>query len=145
MKITKTLLALCLAIVICFTNTPIYTSAEQTIESSNPTPRWSHLSHVTFSFSATESGGHASVDYTGYDDSFVQANVHIKLQKKFLLVFWTDVDEWSTSSTEVDNLIYHLFELEGTGTYKATLTFEAIGTDGTVDTLTDTIESKYSN
>ena len=67
------------------------------------------------------------------------------MQKKFLLVFWKDVDEWSMTSTDPDELYYHCFTLDGTGTYKATLTFTATGTDGTVDTYTDSGESKYSN
>lgn len=70
--------------------------------------------------------------------------VTVKLQKKFLLLFWTDVDEWSSSSTENYGDFYHVFELNGTGTYKATFTLTITGTDGTVDTVTKEIESKYS-
>lgn len=144
-KLTKSFLILCLSIVLCVGNTHVMASELQTSYSTTITPRWSHLSDVTFSFAATSSGGHVDISYAGYPDSFSNVDVHVKLQKKFLLVFWTDVDEWSTSSTDDYGNFYHCFALNGTGTYKATLTFTVTGTDGTVDSYTDEIESKYSN
>ena len=144
-KITKTLLIICLAIIMCFTSVPITAFAAENSAQSAATPRWSHLSDVVFTFSATSTGGHVGVSYTGYSDTFARADIHVKLQKKFLLVFWTDVDEWSVSSTEVIDDFYHCFTLDGTGTYKATLTFTVTGTDGTVDTYTDSGENKYTN
>ena len=129
----------------CFTSIPVNALAAENEIQTTISPRWSHLSDVTFSFSATSTGGHVNVSYLGYSDSFSKADIHVKLQKKFLLVFWTDVDEWSMSSTEIDENYYHCFTLNGTGTYKATLTFTVTGTDGTVDTYNTEIESKYSN
>ena len=142
-KITKTLLIICLAVIMCFTSVPITAFASENSSQNTVTPRWSHLSDVVFSFAATSTGGHVNVSYTGYSDSFARADIHVKLQKKFLLVFWTDVDEWSVSSTETEDDFDHCFTLNGTGTYKATLTFTAIGTDGSTDSFTDEIENKY--
>lgn len=144
-KITKTLLVACLALIMCFTSMPVTAFASENNTQSTITPRWSHLSDVTFSFAATSTGGHVNVSYAGYPDTFSKVDIHVKLQKKFLLVFWTDVDEWSMSSTEIDENYYHCFALNGTGTYKATLTFTATGTDGTVDTFTEASENKYTN
>ena len=143
-KITKTLLIVFIALIMCFTSLPVTAFAAEDGTQNMVTPRLSHLSDVTFSFAATSEGGFVNVSYYGYD-SFTRADIHVKLQKKFLLVFWTDVDEWSVSSTERDTFFEHCFELNGTGTYKATLTFTATGTDGTIDTVTDSGESKYSN
>lgn len=143
-KITKILLATCLALVLLFTGMPITALAASNDTEVAISPRFSHLFNVDFSFTATSSGGHTNVSYYGYSDSFARADIHVKLQKKFLLVFWTDVDEWSVSSTEYEDDLSHSFALNGTGTYKATLTFTATGTDGTVDTYTTEIESKYS-
>ena len=142
-KITKTLLIVFIALIMCFTSLPVTAFATEDVTKSTISPRLSHLSDVTFSFAATSEGGFVNVSYYGYD-SFARADIHVKLQKKFLLVFWTDVDEWSVSSTEKDTFFEHCFELNGTGTYKATLTFTATGIDGTVDTVTDSGESKYS-
>ena len=144
-KITKTLLVACLAVIMCFTSVPITTFAAENSTQSTVTPRWSHLENVNFSFAATSTGGHVNISYYGYTDSFARADIHVKLQKKFLLVFWTDVDEWSASSTECEDIFSHTFALNGTGTYKATLTFTATGTDGSTDLFTDEIQSKYSN
>jgi hypothetical protein len=129
----------------CFTSVPITAFAAEKNTQSTITPRWSHLSDVAFSFAATSTGGHVNVSYYGYTDSFARADIHIKLQKKFLLIFWTDVDEWSASSTECEDVFSHTFALNGTGTYKATLTMTVTGTDGTVDTVTDSGENKYTN
>jgi hypothetical protein len=143
-KNTKTLLATCLALVLLFTGMPITALAASNDVKASISPRLSHLSDVKFTFSATSSGGHTNVSYMGYSDSFAKADIHVKLQKRFLLILWTDVDEWSVSSTNYENDLSHCFTLDGTGTYKATLTFTATGTDGTVDTYTKEIESKYS-
>ena len=110
-KITKTLLVACLAVIMCFTSVPVTAFAAENSTQSAVTPRWSHLSNVNFSFAATSTGGHVNITYTGYSDSFARADIHIKLQKKFLLVFWTDVDEWSASSTEIDGMFSHTFAL----------------------------------
>lgn len=144
-KTTKTLLIVFLAAIMCFTSIPITAFATENDTQSTIMPRWSNLSNVNFSFDATSSGGYVNVSYIGASNSFSKADVHVKLQKKFLLVFWTDVDEWSASSTNYEDVLYHCFTLDGTGTYKATLTFTVTGTDGTIDTATDSIESRYSN
>jgi hypothetical protein len=104
-------------------------------------PCLEHISNAEFSFSALSDGGHVSVSYDGYN-SFVRADVTVKVEKRFLLVFWNDVDEWSASSTNPYGVFYHLFTLNGNGTYRATVTLTITGSDGTVDTITDEIESK---
>ena len=43
----------------------------------------------------------------------------------------------------INYIFSHTFTLNGTGTYKATLTFTATGTDGSTDSFTDEIENKY--
>ena len=141
-KITKTLLVACLALIMCFTSMPVTAFASEN-NTQSITPRWSHLSDVSFSFAATSTGGHVNVSYAGYPDTFSKVDIHVKLQKRFLLVFWTDVDEWSASSTECEDIFSHTFALNGTGTYKATLTFTATGTDGSTDSFTNEIENKY--
>ena len=58
------------------------------------------------------------------------------------MVFRNDVDEWSASSIDPEGYFDHLFTLIGNGGYRATVTLTIIGSDGTVDTITDEIESK---
>ena len=135
-KITKTLLITLLTLVMCFNVTSVNANAA-TIE-----PRLSHVNSVTMLFTASEIGGCAEVGCYG-GESFERIDVNVKLQKRFLLVFWNDVDEWNASSTDKYALLEHVFTLNGTGTYKATFTITVTGSDGTVDIITETIESKY--
>ena len=139
-KTAKTLLALALAVVMLVTGIPTFAAEADT----GISPRLSHMGSASFGFSAIESGGHVSVTYEGYEDSFVRADVTIKLEKKTFFFFWKDMDTWSATSTELWGYFYHVFELDGKGTYKATMTLKVYGTDGTYDLIEDSIESKYS-
>lgn len=135
-KITKTLLITLLTLIMCFNAISVNASAAE-IE-----PRLSHVMKVDFAFTASEAGGQLEISTVAYD-SFERIDVNVKLQKRFLLVFWNDVDEWNASSTDPDAILAHTFALNGTGMYRATLTVTVTGSDGTVDVITDTIESKY--
>ena len=105
-------------------------------------PRLSHAIQTNFVFFAKESGGDIGVVYNG-DSSFVRAELHVKVQKRFLLVFWSDVSEWSGTSTERYGSFSHTFALDGSGMYRAVFTLKIYGTDGTYDLVEETIESKY--
>lgn len=82
--------------------------------------------------------------YDKDDQTFKSVTVTIKLQKKFLLIFWTDVDEWTVTSYESSDGIYHAFDLNGSGTYKATFTITFTEIDGNTYTQTESIEAKLS-
>lgn len=135
-KITKALITIMLVVIMCMTNLTAFATNE------GISPRLSHLENSSFAFVANESGGHVDAIYYGYD-SFARADLTVKVEKRFLLVFWNDVGEWSASSTNTDGYFFHTFALNGSGTYRATFTLTITGNDGTVDTITEVIESKY--
>lgn len=135
-KITKTLIAILLIAILSMTSVTAFASNE-TIS-----PRLSHANNANFSFAATANGGYIDVTYLGYD-SFVRADLTVKIEKQFLFFFWTEVDTWSASSTEIDGMFSHAFTLTGSGTYRATFTLKVTGNDGTVDTIPSEIKSKY--
>ena len=135
-KITKTLVAIFLIAVMSMSSVVAFASNE------GISPRSSHTENASTSFTATENGGYCLVNYSGYD-SFVRADLTVKIQKRFLLVFWNDVTEWSASSTEREGQFYNTVALNGSGTYRATFTLKITGTNGTVDIIEQTIESKY--
>lgn len=138
-KHLKPMLALALTLIMCFTGiTSLAAEAETGIS-----PRLSHMGGGAFSFIAAETGGHVDISYEGYEDTFVEARVTVKLQKQFLFFWWWDIAEWSASSTELWGFFSHTFALDGRGTYKATMTLEVFGTDGTSDVIVDSIESTY--
>ena len=138
-KTAKTLLILALTLVMLFTGVPTFAAEADT----GISPRLSHMSGGVFTFSALDDGAHVSITYEGYTDSFVRAEVTVKLEKRVMLLFWKDLDTWSATSTELCGHFYHIFEHDGKGTYKATMTLKVYGTDGTYDVIEDSIQSSY--
>lgn len=134
-KITKTLVAIMLIAILSMTNLVAFAADE------GIAPRLSHTSDGSFSFAATNNVGYIGVTYYGYD-SFVRADLNVKVQKRFLLVFWNDVYEWNASSTELNGEFYHEFEITESGMYRAKFTLTVTGNDGTQDVITDTIENE---
>ncbi len=137
-KIAKPLVAVLLLAVLSMTSITSFAS-EQTIS-----PRLSHADGANFSFAATAEGGYIDVTYYGYD-SFVRADLTVKIEKRFLFVFWNDVIEWSGSSTKLNGEFYNAspLPLDGSATYRATFTLTITGNDGTVDTIPIEIEDSY--
>ena len=135
-KITKSLIATLLIAILCMTNVTAFASED------GPSPRLSHMNSGSFTFSATANGGYADVTYYGYD-SFVRADLTVKVEKSVWLFFWDEIGTWSASSTEMNGDFFHTFTLDGSGKYRATFTLLITGNDGTVDTITDVIESRY--
>ena len=135
-KITKTLVAIFLIAVLSLTSITAFASDE------GVSPYLSHANNANFSFVATANGGYIDVTYLGYD-SFVQADLTVKVEKRYLLFFWTEVASWSAFSTEVEGIFSHVFTLDGSGTYRANFTLKIKGNDGTVDTIPSQLECSY--
>ena len=134
-KITKTLVAILLITILSMTSVTAFAN-------DNVMPRLSHTSHANFSFAATANGGYIDVTYLGYD-SFVRADLTVKIEKQFLFFFWTEVATWSASNTDINGEFYDTIPLDGSGTYRATFTLKVTGNNGTVDTITSEIKSIY--
>ena len=134
-KITKALVAI-LLIAVMSTSSVVAFAADAGIDS-----RLSHTDSAGFSFAVEDNVGYIGITYYGYD-SFVRADLNVKIQKRFLLVFWNEVSTWTSTSTDIFGRFYYEMPLDGKGTYyRATFTLEVTGTDGTVDVITDTLES----
>ena len=134
-KIKNVLVAILLIAIMSMTSVTAF-AEEGGIE-----PRLSHTDSGTFSFVALNNKGYIDVTYYGYD-SFVRADLNVKVQKRFLLVFWNDIYEWNASSIEIDGDFYHEFDIEKSGMYMANFTLTVTGSDGTVDTVTSSIQCK---
>ena len=136
-KTTKIIVVSLLTLVMLFTG--ITASASESVIS----PRYTNISTCNFFFTASSSGGNFSGNYSGISGNFSSATVTVKVQKQFLFLFWLDVGEWTSTSTKVNGTFSHNFALDGSGTYKATITLTIKGTSGVADTVTQTIESSY--
>ena len=138
-KTIKKLFLVTLSLLMCLASIPVYAaSAENQVM-----PRLSHMDGASFVFDATSSGGYISVEYTGNKASFVSAKLTVKVEDRYLWIFWSEVGTWTATSTDLYGIFSHVMPLNAPGTYRATFTLEVTGTDGTVDVITDTIESAY--
>ena len=127
-KLTKTLVAIFLIAVLSMTSVTAFASNE------GPSPRLSHMSHAGYTFAVKNNVGYIDLTYYGYD-SFVRADLNVKVQKRFLMVFWNDVYEWNASSIDIEGDFYHEFPVEKSGMYRAQFTLLITGNDGTVDVI----------
>ena len=143
MKIMKKRLAFLLTIVMAVSM--LMASAIPTAAAENAIqPRLSNASTANVSFVVDDSGvGHFAVTYNGKEDTFTEAKVSVTIQKRFLLLFWDDVDRWTGISNEVYGDFYTTFILISKGTYRAVYTLEFYGTSGVVDFIQDSIEFKH--
>jgi len=138
-KTIKTLFLIALSMLMCLTSISAYAAEAE----NQVMPRLSHMDGASFGFVADSNGGHITVTYTGYEPSFVSAKLTVKVEDRFLWVFWSEVGTWTATSTDIDGIFSHVMPLNAPGTYRATFTLEVTGKDGTVDVITDTIESNY--
>ena len=112
-------------------------------------PCWNNVTYKTFGFNISTSGvATVTARYNG-TSSFSYARLTVKLQKRVLGIFWNTVDigygdnEWVIISAQPTNIFSKTFNLEDTGTYRAKIKLEVFGTDGSVDTIEETLEYKY--
>ena len=141
-KLTKLFFAILLIATMCLTSVTTFASEGGTNENEGLAPCLDNTANYTLSFVATSSGGEILVTYRG-DSSFSRAEVTVKIEKRNLLVFWKDIYEFSVSSTDINGYIYRSCPLDGSGNYRATITLTVYGTDGSSDSVTETLTSKY--
>ena len=132
-KLAKTIIAVLMVMTMLFTG--IVASASET----SVIPRLENTSKHSLTFEISGNNGIAQVIYRG-NNEFARADVHVKLEKRFLLAFWNDVGEWSASSTNQSDTLSHAFALDGSGRYRATITLTVIGNDGSVDSVEEIIK-----
>jgi len=145
-KITfKTMMVIVLFCAMAANGMAVCVSAETGIS-----PRYTNCSYcdVMFDISST---GIASTDatYMGHE-TFTQAKMSVKVQKKTMFFFWATVDIGTPDDIwvvycydRVGELVYDL-QLYDKGTFRAVITIEFMGTTGVVDTIERTLEATYS-
>ena len=113
-------------------------------------PRLDVALRKTFTFTVSDANqATVTVRYAADSSVFEKANLTVKLEKRFLLVFWTTVDigytnnEWKTSSTNPNGVFSNTFTVNGKGMYRAHITLEVIGSNGQKDVIEETLEYEY--
>ena len=137
-KFAKNLTLLLMLVTLCTSILPLYVFAQEEIS-----PYYLNVNNCYCYFSAANGTAQPTVTYKGVSGSFSYAKVTVKIQKRFLGVFWSTVDEWTETCYDVNGLVSNSTPLEKTGTYRAVFTVEIYGKDGSVDTIEDTITSTY--
>lgn len=137
-KLTQFLVVLLTVAILCTSVLPFFASAEGAI-----TPYYVNTNDCDFSFIAFEGEAVAAVLYRAKSSVFSYASITVKIQKRFLGVFWSTVDEWTAIMTDVNGYIERGTPIEDTGTYRAVFTVEIYGTDGSVDTIEDKLTDTY--
>ncbi len=90
------------------------------------------------------------IDYIAYNNTFTNMEASVKIQKRFLGIFWSTVDigwpdnTWTVSSTETDNFLSATFTVTEEGTYRAVFDVRFYGTTGETDVIQDKMEYTYS-
>lgn len=95
-------------------------------------------------FTISETGeASVLVNYEGYTNVTTGATITIKIEKRTLLFFWTDVIN-DTITVVGDRYFDELdYQLEDKGTYRCTVVYTISGTGGPDDVLTFEDTEKY--
>ena len=91
--------------------------------------------------------GHATMTVSCYAYQSIVTNtkITIQLQKKFLGLFWRNVDGqyWEYTSSQVNYSYQNTVQLSDTGKYRIVVNFTVYGVEGKVDQLEKTAESEW--
>lgn len=84
-----------------------------------------------------------NVGYIGYEGITTHAVITVKMQKKFLLFFWQDIDgaSWTDYATGVSYFNSHSIETT-VGTHRVIVEYTIYGSGGAADVITEEIEYK---
>lgn len=137
-KFAKILTLLLMLATLCTSILPLYVFAQEEVS-----PYLLNTNNCACYFVVANGDAVAAVEYNAKSSSFSYAQITVKIQKRFLGVFWSTVDEWTETCYDVNGYVDNSTPLEKTGTYRAVFTVEIYGKDGSVDTIEDTITSTY--
>lgn len=140
----KKILSLMLAL--CFLAVPFTVPASA--EEGSVTPRYNYLDTCYAEASVTANGVlKVEYGYAGFSGVTSRAEISIKIEKKTLGMFWSDVDngEWSTTVYQTDYNGSQNFLVNEEGTYRVTVTFKIYGSGNSYETATrqDTVQYSY--
>ena len=126
-------------VLLCMSIVPAYADSQ-------PTPRYTNTIGCNMAFVVNANGAHFSVSYETIEETFLQAKLTVKLEKKVLGLFWTQIGDTWTSDYCYDYLGYISGTLpaDGKGTYRATFKLTVYGNQGIADVIDHTIDARYS-
>ena len=109
-------------------------------EGSEMNLRYNNAATVNSSFVVQSGDAVVNVNYSGYQGVITEVRISVKLEKRTLLLFWKDVTEWQTVSTDYWGYYEYRYAVSN-GTYRATIHVEVDGING----ATDIIDSEFKS
>ncbi len=113
-------------------------------------PAYDHCATCDLCFYIEDGLAYVYVDYNANNTTFTYMQSSVKIQKRFLGIFWSTVDIglednlWVETSTEDSTLLRATFPIEDLGTYRAVFDIDFYGTTDVVDEIDHTIEWTYN-
>lgn len=130
---------LLIGVLLCAYLIPAYATGE------GITPRFTNCETANFYFSLSDNEAFFSASYVAREDTFLNAELRVTVEKKVLGLFWRDVGgQWVGYSTQARGTIRGSMPADGTGTYRANFKLIVYGNQGIADVIEDTIEVRYS-
>ncbi len=99
--------------------------------------------NTTFEISS-DGKAYINLRYNGYPNITTGATITMKIEKRNLLFFWTDIVETTYSVSGSSYSYQHVYKLEKTGTYRCTVEYVISGTGGADDVITFEDTKTYS-
>ena len=128
---------LMLCFILSFGMNIVASAEEYTVE-----PRLNNASDVECNFRIQNDLAIAHINVNGYNNVTSRITVKVTLEKKaFLGLWWSDVDEWTASSTYATDTFEFTKDV-GSGTYRCTFEVTVEGSGGSADVYTDEITVK---
>lgn len=107
------------------------------------TPRWTNCVTCDTSFGVIDDNAEIFIDYYAREELFTHAVLTVTVQKRFLLAFWKDMGEWTTTSYEHSAMFTAFIPVDGSGKYRCHFYFEFYGNTGEVDIVEHTNKYDY--
>ena len=107
------------------------------------TPRWTNCVTCDTSFGVANGVAECFIDYFADESLFTHAVLKVTVEKRFLLVFWKDVGEWSVTSYEHSAYYFANIPVDGSGKYRCHFYLEFYGNTGEVDVVEHTNTYDY--
>ena len=137
----KRIITLILTAILLMSAVSVPTSATNVV-----TPRLNNTLVTTANFVIDDADamGNITTSYIGISGVTTSATINVRLQKKTLVLFWTELYEWNHPCTGSSGSFNLGVRLEETGTYRILVTFTVYGTGGEPDVIEGEATDKYS-
>ena len=129
-----------LTMILCVTLILTFFTSTVSAASEGISPRFNNANATDSNFLILGGEAIVSLSYSGKSGYFTSAKITTVLEKRTLLLFWSDVTEWTDTSTSANGSFNHTYPVDS-GTYRVKITYEISGTGGATDVIEETIKA----